>query len=478
MSSLFLVACGYGLNIRGAGLGLPLGGALYLVLDDALGDARIGQPAEAQAALLGVRGDGDLAGVALYLAVVDVQNDGLCAVRRLGDGFLVGLDRDVVEHIAYLVGRQGSGVGIAGGLHGNSGIDLGGIVAVVQGSALDLVGGDDARGYLSLAVVGGGVEGAGDDARAADGVIDRRENGGVKAAQNGLFAAFAPVPDLAHIPAETLVGRLAGHFFSGNVLPLDRLLGRLVAGEQGAFPCDVAGDVGCSFVIELADDLVDVLHALDEGLCGNAVLERLAGVEGACDAACVAYRAARRGGIDRAGCEAAGQIAAAVLNACDAARVIRRGNVGVDVAVLDMADDRAFALLQLAADTARGMRVGQIEALDLAGNDTVGDRAVVYAGQCADVLLTGYIAVEHCDILDIRLVVLVANVAEQTGIFLFIFNTKTLDRVELAVERAGKALVFFGCDRLEALDAGHVDVGGQDIVSVARSTVFPFAGKV
>lgn len=45
---------------------------------------------------------------------------------------LVGLDRDVVEHIAYLIGRQGSGVGVAGGLHGNSGIDLGGIIAVVQ----------------------------------------------------------------------------------------------------------------------------------------------------------------------------------------------------------------------------------------------------------------------------------------------------------------------------------------------------------
>ena len=326
--------------------------------------------------------------------------------------------------------------------------------------------------------MGGGVECAGDDARAAYGVIDSREDRSVKAAQDRLLAAFAPVPNLAHIPAETLVGRLAGHFFSGNVLPLDGLLGRLVAGKLRAFPGDVAGDIGCSFVIELADDLVDVLYALDDALCGNAVLERLAGVEGACDAACVAYRAARRGGIDRAGCEAAGQIAAAVLNACDAACVIRRGNVGVDVAVLDMADDRAFALLQLAADTARGMRVGQIEALDLAGNDTVGDRAVVYAGQSADVLLTGYIAVEQSNVFDICLVVLIADIAEQTGIFLFIFNAKALDRVELAVERAGKALVFFGCDRLEALDAGHVDVGGQDIVSIARSAVFPFAGKI
>ena len=136
-----------------------------------------------------------------------------------------------------------------------------------------------------------------------------------------------------------------------------------------------------------------------------------------------------------------------------------------------MADDRAFALLQLAADTARGMRVGQIEALDLTGNGTAGDRAVVYAGQSADVLLTGYIAVEQSDILDIRLV-------EQTSIFLFIFNAKALDRVELAVERAGKALLFFGCDRLEALDAGHVDVGGQNIVSIARGAVFPLAREI
>ena len=102
-----------------------------------------------------------------------------------------------------------------------------------------------------------------------------------------------------------------------------------------------------------------------------------------------------------------------------------------------MADDRAFALLQLAADTARGMRVGQIEALDLTGNGTAGDRAVVYAGQSADVLLTGYIAVEQSDILDIRLVVLIADIAEQTSIFLFIFYAQSLDRMELTVKCAG-----------------------------------------
>ena len=64
------------------------------------------------------------------------------------------------------------------------------------------------------------------------------------------------------------------------------------------------------------------------------------------------YRAALCGGIDRTGCKAACQIAAAVLNAGNAARIIRSGNVCVDIAVLNMTDDRAFALLQLAADAA------------------------------------------------------------------------------------------------------------------------------
>ena len=143
-----------------------------------------------------------------------------------------------------------------------------------------------------------------------------------------------------------------------------------------------------------------------------------------------------------------------------------------------MADDRAFALLQLAADTAGGMRVGQIEALDLTGNNTAGDRAVVYAGQSADVLLTGYIAVEQSNILDIRLVVLIADIAEQTGIFLFIFNAKALDRVELAVERASEAFGFLGCDGLETLDTAHVDVGGQNVVTVAGGAVFPLAREI
>ena len=154
------------------------------------------------------------------------------------------------------------------------------------------------------------------------------------------------------------------------------------------------------------------------------------------------YRAALCDGIDRTGCKAACQIAAAVLNAGNAARIIRSGNVCVDIAVLNMTDDRAFALLQLAADTACGVRVGQIQALYLTGDNTAGNRTVVYACQSADILLTGYIAVEQGNILDICLIVLIADIAEQTGIFLFIFYAQSLDRMELTVKCAGKALIL------------------------------------
>ena len=138
------------------------------------------------------------------------------------------------------------------------------------------------------------------------------------------------------------------------------------------------------------------------------------------------YRAALCGGIDRTGCKAACQIAAAVLNAGNAARIIRSGNVCVDIAVLNMTDDRAFALLQLAADTACGVRVGQIQALNLTGDNTAGNRTVVDACQRADVLLTGNVAVEQRNILNVRLIVLIADIAEQTGIFLFIFYAQSL----------------------------------------------------
>lgn len=78
-----------------------------------------------------------------------------------------------------------------------------------------------------------------------------------------------------------------------------------------------------------------------------------------------------------------------------------------------MTDDRAFALLQLAADTACGVRVGQIQALNLTGDNTAGNRTVVYACQSADILLTGYIAVEQGNILDIMPdSVLIADIAE------------------------------------------------------------------
>ena len=221
------------------------------------------------------------------------------------------------------------------------------------------------------------VQRAGNDARAADGVIHCGEDGGIIAAQNRLLAGGTPVPDLAHIPAECFIGGLVLHFCSGNVLPLDGLLGRLVAGQQRALPCNIAGDVGSCLIIELADDLVNVRNAVDNGLCGNAVLERFTGVERACNTARMTYRAALCGGIDRTGCKAACQIAAAVLNAGNAARIIWCGNVCVDIAVLNMTDDRAFALLQLAADAASRVRVGQVKALNLAGDNTAGNGAVV-----------------------------------------------------------------------------------------------------
>lgn len=165
----------------------------------------------------------------------------------------------------------------------------------------------------------------------------------------------------------------------------------------------------------------------------------------------MAYRAALCGGIDRTGCKAACQIAAAVLNAGNAARIIRCGNIGVDVAVLNMTDDRAFALLQLAADAASRVRVGQVKALNLAGDNTAGNGTVVDACQRADVLLTGNVAVEQRNILDVRLIVLIADIAEQTGIFLFIFYAQSLDGVELAVERADKALSFLDAMGLKPL---------------------------
>ena len=192
----------------------------------------------------------------------------------------------------------------------------------------------------------------------------------------------------------------------------------------------------------------------------------------------MAYRAARRAGIDRTGCKAASQIAAAVLNAGNAARIIRCGNICVDVAVLNMTDDRAFALLQLAADTACSVRVGQVKALNLAGDNAAGNRTVVDACQRADILLTGNVAVEQGNILDIRLIVLIADIAEQTGIFLFIFYAQSLDRMELTVKCTDKALILFGSNRLESFDAGHINIGSQNIVSIAWSAVLPAAGQI
>ena len=107
-----------------------------------------------------------------------------------------------------------------------------------------------------------------------------------------------------------------------------------------------------------------------------------------------------------------------------------------------------------------------------------GNGAVVDTCQRTDVLLAGNVAVKQRNILDVRLIVLIADIAEQTGVFLLVFHAQSLDGVELAVERADKALIFLGCDGLEALDTGHIDVGGQNIVSVARSAVLPAAGQI
>ena len=124
------------------------------------------------------------------------------------------------------------------------------------------------------------------------------------------------------------------------------------------------------------------------------------------------------------------------------------------------------------------MRVGQIQALNLTGDNTAGNRTVVDACQRADILLTGYIAVEQRNILNVRLIVLIADIAEQTGIFLFIFYAQSLDRMELTVKCTDKALILFGSNRLEPFDAGHINIGSQNIVSIARSAVLPAAGQI
>ena len=171
-------------------------------------------------------------------------------------------------------------------------------------------------------------------------------------------------------------------------------------------------------------------------------------------------------------------VAAAVLNARDAADVIRRFEDRVDIAVIDLADDRAFALLDLARDAAAGMGVRQVVDPDLTGDEAVRDRAVVNAYQTADVLLAVDLAVEQGDVLDEGRVVLVADVAEQADVLLGIVDLQVLDRVELAVKGAEIALVLLGRDRLEALNAGHVDIGRQHEVGRAVGRVLPRAREV
>lgn len=108
--------------------------------------------------------------------------------------------------------------------------------------------------------------------------------------------------------------------------------------------------------------------------------------------------------------------------------------------------------------------------------NTAGNRTVVYACQSADVLLTGNVAVEQRNILDIRLIVLIADIAEQTGVFLLIFHAQSLDGVEPGRRTTVKPYLSW----IEGLkpDTGHINIGSQNIVSVARSAVPSSAGQV
>ena len=285
---------------------------------------------------------------------------------------------------------------------------------------------DDAQGNLRLAVLIGLVERAGDQAGARNGVVGRFEQGGVEALQVRRLGLFVPRPVLVKGPAEVAVGLLTLQLGGGNVLPLDRLEIRLDRLQVGAFPCDVVDDVVSRFVVELADDLIRLLRALDEGLRRNAAGDVLTGVERTGDAA---GRTLVAVGLDRTGREAVADVAAAVLNARDAADVIRRFEDRVDIAVIDLADDRAFALLDLARDAAAGMGVRQVVDPDLTGDEAVRDRAVVNAYQTADVLLAVDLAVEQGDVLDEGRFVLVADVAEQADVLLGIVDLQVLDRV-------------------------------------------------
>ena len=261
----------------------------------------------------------------------------------------------------------------------------------------------------------------------------------------------------------------------GDILPLDGLEGGLIAGQQGPLPGDVAGDVGGRLVVQLAHDLIHVPGAGDGGLCGDAADDPVAGVEGPGDAAGGAVLAI---GIDRAGCKAVAYEAAAVLDTGDAAHVIGGLHVGIDIAVLHVADDRSLALFHLSGDAAAGVGVGQVVHPHVAGDHAAGDGAVGDAGDAAHVLLAPDLTVEHGHVLHVGLVILIAHVAEQAHVFLGVIDGQVADHMVPAVEGAQIALLLLGGDGPEALPPGHVDVRCQHVVPVPGGALLPGAGEI
>ena len=143
-----------------------------------------------------------------------------------------------------------------------------------------------------------------------------------------------------------------------------------------------------------------------------------------------------------------------------------------------MADDGALALLHLSGDAASSVRVGQIVYPDVTSDHAAGDGAVGDADDAAYVLLAADLAVDHGHVLHIGLVILVAHVTEQAHVFLGIVDGQVADGVILAVEGAQIPLLLLGGDGQEVLPAGHVDIGGQDVVAVPGGALLPGAGEV
>ena len=473
MGSQLLPAGGHGVHIAGAAGGLPASFALLLILHHRGLHLGHGDPAEAEVALGGIGGHGDLAGIAQDAAVVHEHLDGGRLVIGLGDGLAAGLDLQVIVHISGLGGGQVHRAGGAGNGHGELGVHV--VIAVVQHGAVHLVHTRHPGGDGDLGVLVHIVDGAGDDPGAVDGEVQRLENGGIIALENGLLQSVAPGPDRVKVPAQVHIGLLGLQHIRGDILPLDGLEGRLVARQEGALPGNVAGDVGGRLVVQLADDLVHVLRAGDGGLGTDTADDVVAGVEGTGNAA---GRAVFTIGVHRARREAVAHVAAAVLDTGDAAHVIGCFQLGVDIAVFHMADDGALALLHLSGDTAAGVGVGQVIHPHVARDHAAGDGAVGNAGDAAHVLLAADLAVDHGHVLHVGLVILVAHVAKEAHILLGVVDGQVADHMEPAVEGAQIPLFLLRGNGQKALPAGHVDIGRQDIVAVPGRALFPGAGQI